>query len=151
VYRVAHSGGHRQRAASQRRDIARQSRLSVVDQYLESAQLVLPVARTRGRDGIRHQRHPLRARGRDQPAEECVVDVESVGNDLQGDPGIFQERQNRARLALVERPHGIEQVRRHGGARCDRRLRLGVGGVGVANCGDGAMRRDGVDRLQAAR
>ena len=65
------------------------------------------------------------------------IDVHTVGDHLDGHPWIVQQGDHRSRLAVVDWPHGIEQVSSHGGSSVDRRTRLRVGGLGVAHRSDG--------------
>ena len=61
-----------------------------------------------------------------------------VGDHLHGHPRILQQGDHRTGLAVVHRPHGVEQVGADARAGVDGRPRLLVGGVGVADRGDRA-------------
>jgi len=78
------------------------------------------------------------------------VQVRAVVDQLDGDPVVFEQRHDGARLAVVDRPHAVEQVGAQAGARFDAGAGHLVPGVGVADRGNGAGGDDGADRVQGA-
>ena len=78
------------------------------------------------------------------------MNVDAVGDEPDDDPLIGEDRAGRARLAVVEWWHRVEEVGRVAGAGVDR-ARGGRGiGIGVADGGNGPGRRDDLDRLEGA-
>jgi len=76
--------------------------------------------------------------------------VRPVGHQFAGHRVAAEQRQHRARLAMVRRPHAVEEVgtdRRAGGHRVEGLL---VGGVGVPDRGDDPAGHQQPDRLQGA-
>ena len=82
------------------------------------------------------------------------VDVHPVGDDLDGDPVVLQQRDDRAGLAAVDGPHRVEQMGTDSCAGVDGRAGLGVGRLGVPD-GHHDTRRpelgDGGERAVAFR
>ena len=78
------------------------------------------------------------------------IHVHAIGDQFDGDPLIFQKRNDRARLTTVDRTHRIEQMRTHRCARRDRRPRLLIGRLGVANGSHHASADDLADRRERA-
>ena len=76
------------------------------------------------------------------------IDVHTISNQFDGHPGVFQERNHWAWLASMDRAHRVEQVRPHRRPRRDRRLRLLVGRLGVADRGHRTRIDDSADRRE---
>ena len=83
-------------------------------------------------------------------AVERSIDVHSVGDQLDGHPRILQQGDDRTRLAVVDRSHRVEQMRRHRRPGLDRGPGLGVGRLGVANGRNHIRINQGGDRIQCA-
>ena len=69
------------------------------------------------------QRDPVGSGRLDRRVHHRGVDVHAVRDQLDGHPRILQQRQRRSRLAMVQRPHRVEQMGADRGAQRD-----GVGG-----------------------
>ena len=80
----------------------------------------------------------------------AVVQVDAVGDQLADHVGRVEQGHHRARLAVVQRPHRVEQVGADAGAGRDRGAGLLVRGVGVPDRGDHPLRGEQLDRLQRA-
>jgi len=128
----------------------RDPRHSVDDVDRHRPEGIDPVSHAGGRHGVGDQRDPVGSdRAHDVPVDRRV-DMHTVGDDFDGDPGVFEQRDDGTGLATVDRTHGVEQVGAHGRARCDRRPRLLVGRLGVADGRDRPSIDDLTDRLERA-
>ncbi len=72
--------------------------------------------------------------------------MHTVGDQFDGHPRVFEERDDRPGLTTIDRAHRVEQVRAHRRARRDRRPRLLVGRLGVADGGHRTRVDDPTDR-----
>lgn len=102
----------------------------VVDTFLQA----------QGRNGICHQDQALRVRPIGYP-EGSRMRVDAVGNDAEvhgpaAGHSIRGEETHQAGIAVVERQHGVEEVRDQGGALLDGTFSVAQRGHGVAQ-GDG--------------
>ena len=108
-----------------------------------------PVAAIR-HPGSRHrvgdQDQPPRAGGAGREADRRVVQVHAVGDHLTGDLVPVEQRADRPRLAVMQRPHAVEQVRPMARAGVDGRRGDVRGGVGMADGGDDADPDCGLDQ-----
>jgi hypothetical protein len=64
--------------------------------------------------------------------------VGTVGDNLTNDFFAFQDSQRRTRLAMMGRPHAVEEMRGDLGASIYSGESLIVGGIGVSDCRDGS-------------
>lgn len=76
--------------------------------------------------------------------------MHTVADHLHGDPRVLDEGGHRARLTVVDRAHGVEQVGPDPGAGIDSGEGLFVGRVGVADGGDDAGVDELTDRVHSA-
>ena len=118
--------------------------------HREWAQVIDPVGHPRRRHGVGHQGHPVGTRRLCHVPVDRGVDVHPIGDQLDGHRRVFQEGDDRTGLATIDRTHGVEQVRSHRRARTDRRPRLFVGRLGVADRHDDARIDEPPDRGQRA-
>ncbi|SKV04908.1 Uncharacterised protein [Mycobacteroides abscessus subsp. abscessus] len=79
------------------------------------------------------------------------MDVHPVGDQLDGHVRALQKCGDGARLAVVDRPHGIEQVGGHGCPCRNRLLCLLIGGIGMPHGGHHSPPREHFDRRYRAR
>ena len=79
------------------------------------------------------------------------VDVDAVGDQPDPGPPVGQRHAGQAGLAVVQRPHGVEQVRHVGHARVERGLGLGGGGGRVAGGHPHAPVDEGAHDVEGAR
>lgn len=79
------------------------------------------------------------------------MDVHAVGDQLDGDPGVFQQCQRGTGLAVMQRPHRVEQVGADRRAEVDGAAGLLVTGIGMAK-GDNhsSVNQPGDRRVAAA-
>ena len=149
VHGVPQRGVHGQGAAGDRA-VAGQSGHPVGDGDGLAAQLVLAVGHSGGGHRVGDQRGPVRAGGRGGEGQHAVVQVHPVGDQLADHGGRVEQGHHRPRLAVVHRPHPVEQVGADAGAGGDRGAGLLVRGVGVADRRDHPLRGEQLDRLQRA-
>ncbi len=135
---VAHGLDHRERAAGERAGLA--ARDPVVDLHVEITQAVRAVVEPGSRDGIGHER---------DPALSCLPhhrrsdgrDVHPVEDQLHDDVGPRKRGAGDTRVAVVERTHGVEEVRHAPHAEVEGGVRLLGRGVRVTG-GDGDLAPD---------
>ena len=72
------------------------------------------------------------------------VEVHEVADQLDGHPVVVEQDPHRARFAVVQGAHAVEQVGRHGGARVHGRPDLLGHRVGVSDRGDHPVRLSAV-------
>ena len=113
-----------------------------------------PVAAIRhpgGRHRVGDQNQPTGASGAGGQADHGVVQVHAVGDHLAGDLVTVEQRAGRARLAVMERPHAVEQVGRVGHAGVDGGRGDVRSGVGVPDGGGHAGPRRRLDQAGRPR
>ena len=101
----------------------------------------------RGADGVGDEDETFGGKPCHQ-GDQGRVDVDAVGDYLQVHPVVGQCRRHRAGLAMVDRCHGVEQVRGVPGARLERRHRRLIVGVGMAYGDDDSCARAAADEGQ---
>ena len=120
----------------------------IVDLDGKRSDSVSTVGHSRRRHRVGDQRHPLRADAADDVAQQGRVQVNAVGDQFHRYHRIFQKRDHRTRFAMMNRPHRVEQMRRHRCACGDRRAGLLVARVGVTHGGNRSRSDDPADRLE---
>ena len=119
--------------------VAGQDGATVCDQHLQRAQAVQAGGRPRSPDRVGDKHEPFRCQ-RGYERDQRGVYVDAVGDDLERDPLVSESCSDRARPAVVDRRHGVEQV---GGVACsgvEGELRRRIVGVGVTDRDDDACR-----------
>ncbi len=140
---------HGRGAASDGRRAAHPSHL-LDDTDLHCPEPEFAVAQSCRRGGIGHQGHPLGSRRLDSGSQYRGVDVNTVGDQLDGHPRVLEQRKDRPGLAVMHRPHRVEQVRADGRTEFDGPAGLFVRRVRMSN-GDNHSGIDEADnRLIAA-
>ena len=120
------------------------------DIHRHRAKPVAAVGHTGRGHRVGHQRQPIRTHAPAHVSIQRGVDVHTVGDQFDCHTGVFEQRDHRTGLAVIDRAHRVEQVRPHRRARRDRRPRLFIGRVGVAHRGDNARVDDSPDGRQRA-
>ena len=145
---VAHGLDHRERAAGERAGLAAGD--PVVDLHVEITQAVRAVVEPGARDGVGHERDPaLRCLPHHRRSDGR--DVHPVEDQLDDDVGPRKRGADDTRVAVVERAHGVEEVRHAPHAEVEGGVRLLGRGVRVTG-GDGDLAPDEpLDDLARAR
>jgi hypothetical protein len=108
----------------------------------------LPTGRPRRGQCIAYQRHASAASAADDQVHYQRVDVHTVG--YQTEDGVTrQQRADQPWPTMVQRWHGVEQVRRHASPGSYSGLRLGGVGVGVAEADHDARLAQSRDSLES--
>ena len=126
---VAHALVHGQVAAGQR--AVGQADAVVVDGDLGAAERLRPGGIPRAADRVGDDREAL-AEGALGHRHDVRVHVDAVGDEPDVQPLVGQRHAGQPRLAVVQRRHGVEEVRDPGGAGVDGGGRLGVRWPGCA-------------------
>ena len=108
---------------------------------LEISQAIVAVRHARGGDAVAYQQNRVESLGADQDLNRRSGDVHTIGDHFGGHFGIGEDRADHAGIAVLERAHRVVHVNRVARPGVDRRARLIVIGVGVADRRDD-LRRD---------
>ena len=122
---------------------------SVADLDLDVAEPEDAVAHARGRDRVRDEGDPAGRRPPDD-ASRLVGEVVAVEDDLDDDVVARERGAGDAGIAVLQRPHRVEEVGDGGGAAVERTSRLLGGRVGVTARDDDTPARQHVDQLERA-
>ena len=117
--------------------------------HLRRAEHVVAVARPGRAHRVGHEDEPVGRAGR-REAQDVGVEVHAIGDELDAGAGVLEQCEHRPGLAVVQRAHGVEQVRAGRRPGVERPARDGPARVGVAHGGDHAARRQHLDRLDPA-
>ena len=108
---VPHRGVHGQGAAGDR-SATGDRRPSRADDDLGAGEAVAAVGHARGVDRVGDKPHSLRPLGPEREPERGRVDMDAVADQLAADLGEVEDGARDSGLAVVQRAHRVEQVRR---------------------------------------
>ena len=145
---VLHGPAHRQDAAG-KRSVSKAGR-AVGNGDLVLVESVLAIRHSACAYGIGDERDAMRHRQRGNP-QDGRMDVDAVGDQLRGRTDGRQRRPDRARLAMIQPGHGVEEMREMRRSPRERGNTVGVIGGGVSDGKENAIaemldeRTDAVD------
>jgi hypothetical protein len=123
---------------------------SIDDLDLEVSESVSTVRHSRGRHGVRNGSHAVHTSGPHGVVPEGWVNVQAIGDQLDGYAVVVEQSHNGSRLAVVYRGHRVEEVRSLPGACIDRGPRDCIVGVSVSDSDNRTRLSDLPDSVERA-